>query len=129
MVKVLVIDDIDVVRLVLRKFLERGGHAVTECASADEAEEIVRRSIPDVVLTDIWFPGRNGLILIRALRERLPSLPIIAITGGAPGLPQSISLDDAKQAGADRGLIKPVGLKELLSCVQDVLNLEVRLAI
>jgi CheY-like chemotaxis protein len=122
MSSVLVVDDIDVVRLTLRKFLERGGHDVTECASADEAEQAVRRSMPDVVVTDLWMPGRNGLALIGALRERYAHLPVIAISGGAPRLPQAHSLDEARKAGADRLLMKPVSMQELLSSVQDVLS-------
>jgi CheY-like chemotaxis protein len=119
---VLVVDDIDVVRLTLRKFLERGGHKVTECASADEAEDLLRRWTPDVVVTDLWMPGRNGLSLISALRQRHTHLPVIAITGGAPGMAQTSSLNEAEAAGADRVLMKPVGMQELLSCVRDVLD-------
>ena len=119
---VLLVDDIDVVRLTLRKFLERGGHTVTTCSSAEEAEQALRRSRPDLVVTDLWMPGRDGLSLIRSLRESRRDLPVIAITGGAPSLPQSLSLDEARQAGADRVLMKPVGIRELLSAVDEVLE-------
>jgi CheY-like chemotaxis protein len=119
---VLLVDDIDVVRLTLRKFLERGGHAVTECGSADEAEQALKRSRPDLVVTDLWMPGRDGLSLIRGLRASRRDLPVIAITGGAPSLPQSLSFEEARQAGADRVLLKPVGIKELLSAVEEVLG-------
>jgi len=119
---VLVVDDIDVVRLTLRKFLERGGHEVTECASADEAEAAMRRFTPDVVVTDLWMPGRDGLSLIRAVRQRHPRLPVVAITGGAPGMTQASSLDEARLAGADRVVMKPVGIQELLSSVRDALE-------
>jgi CheY-like chemotaxis protein len=119
---VLVVDDIDVVRLTLRKFLERGGHKVTECASADEAEDLMRRWTPDVLVTDLWMPGRDGLSLIRAVRERHAHLPVVAITGGAPGMTQASSLDEARLAGADRVVMKPVGVQELLANVQDALD-------
>lgn len=119
---VLVVDDIDVVRLTLRKFLERGGHKVTECASVDEAEDVMRRWTPDVLVTDLWMPGRDGLSLIRAVRQRHPRLPVVAITGGAPGMTQASSLDEARIAGADRVVMKPVGVQELLASVQDALD-------
>ncbi len=119
---VLVVDDIDVVRLTLRKFLERGGHKVTECASADEAEDLMRRWTPDVLVTDLWMPGRDGLSLIRAVRLRNARLPVVAITGGAPGMTQASSLDEARQAGANRVVMKPVGVQELLANVQDALD-------
>jgi len=122
MAQVLVVDDIDVVRLTLRKFLERGGHKVTECGSADEAEDLLRRWTPDIVVTDLWMPGRDGLSLIRTLRQGRVRLPVLAITGGAPGLSQASSLDEARLAGADRVLMKPVGIQELLSSVQDALE-------
>jgi CheY-like chemotaxis protein len=122
MSNVLLVDDIDVVRLTLRKFLERGGHQVRECASAAEAVEAMRASKPDVVITDLWMPGRDGLSLIRELRSNHAGLPVIAITGGAPSLPQALSLEEAKQAGADRVLMKPVGLQELLTAVREGLE-------
>nr|WP_155444517.1 response regulator [Rhodoblastus acidophilus] len=118
----MVVDDIDVVRLTLRKFLERGGHKVTECASADEAEDLMRRWTPDVLVTDLWMPGRDGLSLIRAVRLRNARLPVVAITGGAPGMTQASSLDEARQAGANRVVMKPVGVQELLANVQDALD-------
>jgi CheY-like chemotaxis protein len=119
---VLVVDDIDVVRLTLRKFLERGGHKVTACGSADEAEALLRTWTPDIVVTDLWMPGRDGLSLIRDVRQRHARLPVIAITGGAPGMAQTSSRDEATLAGADRVLLKPVGMQELLSAVQEALD-------
>ena len=122
MASVLVVDDIDLVRLTLRKFLERGGHKVSASASAEDAEEAMRRSRPDIVVTDVWMPGMDGLTLIGSLREKYADTPIIAITGGAPKLPQTTSAEQALKAGAQRVLMKPVGMQALLSCVDDVLQ-------
>jgi DNA-binding NtrC family response regulator len=121
MATVLLVDDIDVVRFTLRKFCERGGHEVTECASVEDAEQVLLRSRPDVVVTDLWIPGQDGLTLIVSLREKHPSIPIIAITGGAPRLSQATSLEEARSAGAHHVLMKPVGMETLLSYIDDVL--------
>lgn len=122
MARVIIVDDIDVVRLTLRKFLERGGHEVTECATIEEAEQSIRNAKPDVVITDLWMPGRDGLQLISVIKAQYAGLPIIAVTGGAPRFPQRISMQTAAEMGADRVLIKPVGMQELLSNVADVVN-------
>lgn len=119
---VLVVDDIDVVRFTLRKFLERGGHIVIECASVEEAEQVLRQSTPDLVVTDLWMPGGDGVALIARLRETHANLPIIAITGGAPRLPRETSIEQAQMAGARHALMKPVGMQALLSCVDEGLR-------
>jgi CheY-like chemotaxis protein len=122
MASVLIVDDIDVVRLTLRKFLERGGHEVTECASTEEAEASLARRLPDVLVTDLWMPGRDGLSLIKTVKTLYRRLPIIAITGGAPRSPQAMSIEAAASMGADRVLMKPVGMQELLSNIDEIVN-------
>jgi two-component system chemotaxis response regulator CheY len=120
MASILIVDDIDVVRLTLRKFLERGGHSVSECQSVEEAESRLKLKLPDVLVTDLWMPGRDGLSLIGTVKSHYRRLPIIAITGGAPHFPQVMSMDAAARTGADRVLMKPVGMQELLSSVREI---------
>ncbi|MFE1602372.1 response regulator [Methylobacterium sp. ID0610] len=122
MASILLIDDIPVVRLTVRKFLERGGHGVEECGSVQEAEERLRARSFDVVVTDLWMPGEDGLALIDRMKRRHRATPVIAITGGAPRSPQRVSIEEAARAGADRVLMKPVGMQEILSCVSDLVG-------
>lgn len=121
MATVLVVDDIPVVRRTIRKFLERGGHLVTECGSVGEAEQALGSGSFDLIVTDLWMPGQDGLTLIQRVKSRTRPLPLVAITGGAPRMPQLFSTEEAIRAGADRVLMKPVGMQELLNCVTELL--------
>lgn len=122
MASVLVVDDIAVVRRTIRKFLERGGHSVTECGSVGEAEQALGTGSFDMIVTDLWMPGQDGLTLIQRVKSRPRPLPLVAVTGGAPRTPQLFSTEEAIRAGADRVLMKPVGMQELLNCVTELLD-------
>ncbi|MCJ2056427.1 response regulator [Methylobacterium sp. J-048] len=117
MASVLLTDDVPVVRMTVRRFLERGQHTVLECASAAEAEALLSSRPFDILVTDLWMPGRDGLTLIGWVKANRPGLPIIAITGGAPRAPQLFSMEEAARVGADRVLMKPVGMQELLAAI------------
>ncbi|MDO9428501.1 MAG: response regulator [Methylobacterium sp.] len=121
MASVLVVDDIPVVRMTIRKFLERGGHRVVECGSTAEAIAALTTQAVDLIVTDLWMPGQDGLALIRHAKSRPRPLPLVAVTGGAPRAPQLFSTEEAVRAGADRVLMKPVGMRELLACVTELL--------
>ena len=122
MAVVLLVEDNDVARTILRKYLERGAHQVIACASVAAAEEAFMRSKVDVVITDLCMPERDGFALIRHLRTRRACPPIIVATGGAPGLPDALLAVEARGVGADRVLMKPVSMHELLATVSDVLS-------
>lgn len=118
MAVIVVVDDVEVVRMVLRRMLLSGGHTVHEAANATEAKALVRDRQCDLVVTDLWMPGENGLGLIQDIKSRRPGLPVIAITGGAPRTPAEFSFTAAMDAGADRILIKPIATEELLDAVK-----------
>ncbi|GJD39164.1 MULTISPECIES: response regulator [Methylobacterium] len=122
MASILLTDDVAVVRMTIRRFLERGGHTVRDCDSADAAEQILSSQSFDILVTDLWMPGRDGLTLIAWVKAQHRGMPIIAVTGGAPRTPQVFSMEEAARAGADRVLMKPVGMQELLSAVTDLIG-------
>ncbi len=82
-VRVLVVDDEEMVRSVVRKLLGLKGHTVRPVASGPDALAIVDEFAPDIVFTDFGMPEMNGLELAAALRETHPSLPIVLLTGEA----------------------------------------------
>ncbi|MND65656.1 Alkaline phosphatase synthesis transcriptional regulatory protein PhoP [compost metagenome] len=78
---------------------------------------------PDVVVTDIIMPDREGVETIMAMKARDPAVPILAISGGGRiGAGEFLSL--AVGLGADAGLAKPFRSGDLLAAVADLLSRE-----
>jgi CheY-like chemotaxis protein len=121
MARVLVVDDVPVVRLVIARILRRAGHAVQEAGNGDEALALVQAGKPDAVVTDLWMPGSDGLRLIRALKEGFPDIAVIAMTGGSPRDSQELSLRKAREAGVALILEKPIDKDELVTAVSEAL--------
>jgi CheY-like chemotaxis protein len=83
-VRVLLVDDEDVVREVLAEQLKEAGYCVIAAASGTEALALlVAGEAVDALVTDLTMPGANGLAVIRAAQERHPGLPAVLLTGYA----------------------------------------------
>lgn len=113
MARILLIDDVDVVRLVIRKMLARSGHEVEEASDGIAGIERLQSGGFDLVITDIWMPALDGVTFLRKARELSPGLPIIAISGGAPRSSATQTLEEAAAMGANAVLMKPVDREEL----------------
>ena len=84
MASILVVDDDDAVRRVLRKTFERNGHSVIEAGSASEALAIIGGATTvDAVVSDVMMPVMNGLVFYKRLIERAPHLRhrVVFLTG------------------------------------------------
>jgi len=80
--RLLVVDDEPAIRLLLAANLQEFGYAVTEATDADAAVACLEGGLrPDLLVTDLTMPGRDGLQLIAAARALLPALPAILLTG------------------------------------------------
>ncbi|MBF0159078.1 MAG: response regulator [Magnetococcales bacterium] len=127
MVTVLVIDDNDSFRDVMRQILERVGYQVVTAHNGQHGLEQFRAQkssqvVIDLVIVDLIMPEKDGLTLIRELKVEAPHVPIIAITGGHLGFHPDFGLETAAANGAARTLRKPVLKHELLAAVESVLN-------
>jgi CheY-like chemotaxis protein len=80
--KILVVDHERDLRLILRRIFERVGHEVAEAAHGAQALECVRRSLPELVVTEMTMPVMDGRELIRRLRAApaTAQIPILAVT-------------------------------------------------
>jgi CheY-like chemotaxis protein len=116
--RVLVIDDMEGVRRFVKRALERAGHEVLLIEDGRHAAEATAQGLPDVVLTDIFMPGHDGLQTIRELQAVSPQLPIIAMSGGGSSVPGDY-LSLAKKLGASVVLRKPFTVAELLAAVDE----------
>jgi DNA-binding response OmpR family regulator len=119
MARVLVVDDESGMRQMLRQALERRGHTVDEAVDGREALLRFAQQQPDLVITDLIMPEREGIETIQALRQECPTLPIIAMSGGGRGAPDDY-LSMAGQIGADRTFAKPFRLDEILIAVREL---------
>ena len=117
---ILVIDDESQIRGLLRKVLERAGYTVTEAADGVEGCQAYRTARPDLVITDLTMPEKNGIETIKELIAENPKVRIIAISGGGQRFPEYF-LDKAKQEGAVKLLKKPFRNDEVLTAVAQTL--------
>jgi CheY-like chemotaxis protein len=120
MAHVLVVEDDDLVRSMLRTTLESEGYEVTVAGDGEEAIGILSRQPFELVVTDIVMPRKEGLETIIEAKKMYPQLKIIAISGGGRVAP-TLYLDNALVLGADRVFVKPVAQNELLSAIGELL--------
>jgi CheY-like chemotaxis protein len=116
MARVLVIDDDTATRRVLKLLLERAGYEVTDAPDGEVGVRSYRAQPADLVLTDILMPEKEGLELIREIKQDFPEAKIVAMSGGGrTGNMDFLVL--AEQLGADRVLSKPIDRQELLQTI------------
>ncbi|HEX7968883.1 MAG TPA: response regulator [Stellaceae bacterium] len=115
---ILVVDDDETMRDLLRRMLERTGLTVVLAVNGRDALERLRDRPADLVVTDMVMPEMDGIELIRLLATERPRLPIVAISGvhdWANYLRMAIRL------GAKAGVQKPVSAAELVATVRGLL--------
>lgn len=119
MARILLVDDDVHFRTMLRITCERAGFEVIEAEDGDAALESFRSANPDLVVTDIVMPGKQGLELIADLRRECPHSRIIAMSGGGHANPYSY-LSMAKGSGVDAVFVKPLNREDFLAKVREL---------
>jgi len=114
---VMVVEDDDAIRMVLRTNLEDEGYRVLEATTAEQGLLIVQDEQPDVVLVDLRLPGIHGLDLVRSLRAT-SQVPIIIVTAQT----DSHDVVAGLEAGADDYVTKPFVAKELMARIRTQLR-------
>jgi len=120
MARILVIDDEDIVRHMLRTVLELQGYEVIEAKHGKEALQLQQISPPELVITDILMPENDGIEVILALRRQAPKLKVIAMSGGGR-FKQADALETAELLGAVATLRKPFNLALVIETVKRAL--------
>ena len=117
---VLLCDDEDVLRTLVRATLESEDYSIIEASDGEQSLELARALHPRVVVLDMMMPGRSGLEVLRELRSDpdLEGIPVVMLTARA----RVADRDAAIAAGADRYLAKPFSPLELISVVEDLLK-------
>ena len=121
MASILIMDDDQAVRHMMRRALERAGHRVSEAEDGAEGMRLYRDTPMDLVITDLYMPGQDGIETIQQLRDEFPRSRIIAMSGGASVAAEG-PLRDAEMFGADATLAKPFTMQRLNEVVADILS-------
>ncbi len=121
MAKILVLDDEPSILVMLKKMLERDGHEVETASNGKDGIELFEKRKPDLLITDIIMPEKEGLETIFLLRKKHPELKIIAISGGGRIGPDEY-LPVAKLLGASAVFQKPLVAKVFMQAVSTLLN-------
>lgn len=122
MARILLIDDDDGLREVLKLVLTHAGHEVTDAGNGKAGLAALPSAKPDLVLCDIVMPEKEGLETIFEARRKHGIKRIIAMSGGGRMTPAEY-LKTAQQMGASRVLMKPFMNQDLLKTVAEVLAL------
>jgi two-component system, cell cycle response regulator DivK len=121
--RILIIEDQDDNRTIMRDLLGAAGYELIEATDGGEGVELAKKERPDLILMDIQLPVLDGYEATRRIRTyaELKTVPIIAVTSYA------LSGDEAKTraAGCDGYVAKPFSPRELLAKVREYLPLEV----
>ena len=121
MARVLVIDDDEVTRTLVKRILDGEGHRVEEAHDGAEGLRLFGKNPPDLVLTDINMPGLDGHDVIEAIRVLHADVPIIAISGGG-ATPKDELLLKASNLGAVEIIMKPFEFRQLVGAVERALG-------
>ncbi|NQU57592.1 MAG: response regulator [Rhodospirillales bacterium] len=113
---ILVVDDDEDQRELIRAVLEVEGYQVVEAGGGHAALEMMRAEIPDLAIIDIFMPEMDGLETITQIRTRTSDMKIIAMSGC--GLFKHADyLSHAKEFGANTGIAKPFKINDLVKLV------------
>jgi len=118
---VLVVDDHEDVRISIRRTLEEAGHRVLDAADGELALRLLETTPIDVVITDLFMPRQDGIVLVRRIRQDFPAVKVIAISGGGFGGKLDL-LKDAVLLGASSALRKPFTQDQLLGALEAALR-------
>ena len=114
---ILVIDDDQRLRLLLKQFLEKNGFRVSDAEDTEQAKKIMKSLIFDLLVIDIMMPGQNGLEFLKEVRlkNNIPALMLSAMSAPEDRL-------DGLEFGADDYMTKPFEPRELLLRIQNILK-------
>ncbi|MEZ5071398.1 MAG: response regulator [Bacteroidales bacterium] len=113
---ILVVDDSRVMREELVSFLGGKGYRILEAADGEEGWRMMDETLPDILITDLIMPGKDGIELIRHAKRVHKHMKVIAISGGG-AIPAHRHLGMARRLGADYVMEKPLDWKALETTV------------
>jgi CheY-like chemotaxis protein len=118
--KILLVEDFDDTRLMMKLWLVRNGYHVIEAENGEEAVQLAQQERPDLILMDVMMPGLNGLDATQRIREHqaLRETPIVAVSAYGADEYRSIAL----AAGCNEYVSTPFEPNELNELIKDLLG-------
>jgi CheY-like chemotaxis protein len=116
--KILVIDDDATIRYTLKQILTKLSYQVSEAEDGDLGLARVKEINPDLVITDIIMPNKDGIQFITELQKINRYIPIIAMSGGRRAVTANFNLGSAELLGAKATLSKPFTIEEIKEALQ-----------
>jgi CheY-like chemotaxis protein len=119
MSKILIIDDDKMVRDTLKIIVEAAGHQTLVANDGKEGLTLHAQGKPDLVITDILMPEKEGIETVTELQRRQPRLPTVAISGGGRTANMNF-LKLAETFGADRTISKPFEPEDIIRIIAEL---------
>ena len=114
---IMVVDDEQTIRTLLKRILESEGYEVILAADGNSALTMLEKREPDLVILDINMPGLNGFQVLERIRQH-SNVPVIMLTG----IGEATALGNALSLGADDFVKKPFNVRELLARIKTKLR-------
>lgn len=121
MAGILLVEDNNDLRGMLKNSLEKSKYVVIEASNGREALQKYKSLLVDLVVTDLLMPEQDGIGLIMELKKMKPDIKIIAISGGGKAGPANY-LNIAETLGADAVFAKPFSLHQFMDRVNELLT-------
>ncbi len=120
MYKILLVEDENIIRETLAEILELNNFEVKAVESAEKALIVLKKWIPEIIISDVMMLGMNGFDLLRAVKknDEIKKIPFIFLSA----LTNEKDYETAKELGADRFITKPFKTKEVIEIMMEYLN-------
>lgn len=122
MAHILIVEDDEQFRQMLANLLAADQHRVSTAADGVQAMDALKRVRPDLVITDILMPNKDGIEFVMDVNRQLDPPPVIAISGGRRSISAEFNLKSANLMGVNAILPKPFGRDDLRRLVQQTLD-------
>jgi CheY-like chemotaxis protein len=122
MYRVLIVEDDAIIRDMLVQMMRQEGYDTYEAEDGKEALKIVDSRKPNLVITDLLMPEKEGLELIQEVRKKDKKIKIVAISGGSRLIDADQSLKTAQLIGADRVCKKPLNRTKFIQDMRELIE-------
>jgi CheY-like chemotaxis protein len=113
---ILVVEDEEIHRLLLRRVLENNGYVILDAANGAEGLEVLRTLKVDLAIVDLEMPVMDGMEFTKWVKDIIPNFPMIIVTGHA----SNFSPQDILAADVEAFLQKPIVTDELIRIIENI---------